>query len=59
MSANLESSAVVTGLQKFSFHLITKDNAKECANYHTVVLISHASKVMLKILQAQFQQYMN
>ena len=36
-----------------------KGNAKECSNYHTVVLISHASKVMLKILQARFQQYMN
>ena len=36
-----------------------KDNAKECSNYHTIVLISHASKVMLKILQARLQQYMN
>ena len=36
-----------------------KDNAKECSNYHTVVLISHASKVMLKIFQARLQQYMN
>ena len=36
-----------------------KGNAKECSNYHTVTLISHASKVMLKILQARFQQYMN
>ena len=36
-----------------------KGNAKECSNYHTIVLISHASKVMLKILQARFQQYMN
>ena len=36
-----------------------KGNAKECSNYHTVVLISHASKVMLKILQARLQQYMN
>ena len=36
-----------------------KDNAKECSNYHTIALISHASKVMLKILQARFQQYMN
>ena len=34
-------------------------NAKECSNYHTIALISHASKVMLKILQARFQQYMN
>ena len=36
-----------------------KDNAKECSNYRTIALISHASKVMLKILQARFQQYMN
>ena len=36
-----------------------KDNAKQCSNYHTVALISHASKVMLKILQARLQQYMN
>ena len=36
-----------------------KGNAKECSNYETVALISHASKVMLKILQARFQQYMN
>ena len=36
-----------------------QDNAKECSNYHTIVLISHADKVMLKILQASLQQYMN
>ena len=36
-----------------------KGNAKECSNYHTIALISHASKVMLKILQARFQQYIN
>ena len=36
-----------------------KANAKECSNYHTIALISHASKVMLKILQARFQQYVN
>ena len=36
-----------------------KGNAKECSNYHTITSISHASKVMLKILQARFQQYMN
>ena len=36
-----------------------KGNAKDCSNYHTTVLISHANKVMLKILQASFQQYMN
>ena len=38
---------------------LSKDNAKECSNYRTVALISHASKVVLKILQARFQQYMN
>ena len=36
-----------------------KGNAKECSNYRTIALISHASKVMLKILQARLQQYMN
>ena len=36
-----------------------KGNPKECSNYHTIALISHASKVMLKILQARLQQYMN
>ena len=36
-----------------------KDNTKECSSYHTIALISHASKVMLKILQARLQQYMN
>ena len=36
-----------------------KGNAKECSNYHTIALISHASKVKLKILQARLQQYMN
>ena len=55
MPANLENSAVATGLEKVSFH----SNPKECSNYHTIALISHASKVMLKILQARLQQYMN
>ena len=60
MPANLENSAVPTGLEKVSFILIPKKgNAKECANYHTITLISHASKVMLKILQARLQQYVN
>ena len=36
-----------------------KGNAKECSNYHTIALISHASKLMLKILQARLQQYVN
>ena len=60
MSANLENSAVATGLEKVSFHSnLKKGNAKECSNYRTIALISHASKVMLKILQARLQQYMN
>ena len=60
MLANLESSAVATGLEKVSFHSNPKKgNAKECSNYRTIALISHASKVMLKILQARFQQCMN
>ena len=59
MPANLEDSAVVTGLEKVSFHSNPKGNAKECSNYHTTALISHTSKVMLKILQARLQQYVN
>ena len=56
MSANLENS----GLEKVSFIPIPKKgNAKECSNYHTIALISHASKVMLKILQARLQKYVN
>ena len=39
--------------------ILKKRNAKECSNYHTIALISHASKVMLKILQARLQEYMN
>ena len=38
---------------------VPKGNAKECSNYHTIVLISHANKVIFKILQASLQQYMN
>ena len=60
MPANLENSAVATGLEKSVFIPIPKKgNAKECSNYCTIALISHASKVMLKILQARLQQYMN
>ena len=55
MLANLENSAVATWLEKVSFHC----NPKECSNYRTIALISHASKVMLKILQARLQQYVN
>ena len=51
---------MATGLEKISFIPIPKKgNDKECSNYHTVALISHASKVMLKILQATLQQYVN
>ena len=60
MPANLENSAVTTELEKASFIPVPKKgNAKECSNYHTIIHISHASKVMLKILQARLQQYMN
>ena len=60
MLANLENSAVATGLEKVSFIPIPKKgNAKECSNYHTIALISHASKFLLKILQARFQQYVS
>ena len=60
MPANLENSAVVTGLEKVSFIPIQKKgNTKECSNYHTIAFISHVSKVMLKILQARLQQYVN
>ena len=60
MPANLENSAVATGLEKVCFHPIPKKcNAKDCSNYHTVALISHATKVILKILQAELQQYVN
>ena len=60
MPANLENSAVATGLEKVSFHSNPKKgNAKERSNCCTIALISHASKVILKILQAILQQYMN
>ena len=60
MPANLENSAVATGLEKSVFIPISKkDNAKECSNYCTIALISHAIKIMLKILQVRLQQYMN
>ena len=59
MPANLGNSAVATGLEKVFIPITKKGNAKECSNYHTIVLISHVSKVMLKILQARLQQYVN
>ena len=60
MPANLENSAVATGLERLVFIPIPKEsNTKECSNYHTVALISHANKVMLKILQIRLQQHVN
>ena len=58
MPANLENSKMATGLEKV-IPIPKKGNAKECSNYRTIVLISHASKVMFKILQARLQQYVN
>ena len=55
MPTSLENSAVATGQEKVSFHY----NPKECSNYHTIALISHASKVKLKLLQARFKQHLN
>ena len=60
MPANLENSAVATGLEKVSFHSNPKERqCQKCSNYRTIALISHASKIMLKILQARLQQYVN
>ena len=51
---------MATGLEKVSFHSNPKERqCQECSNYHTIALISHASKVMLKILQGRLQQYVN
>ena len=60
MSANLENSAVATNWKRTVLIPIPKKgNAKYCSNYHTIALISHVSKVMLQILKARLQQYMN
>ena len=60
MPANLENSQWPKDWKRSVFIPIPKKgNAKDCSNYHTIVLISHPSKVMLKILQASLQQYMN
>ena len=60
MSANLGNSAVATGLKRSVLIPIPKKgSAKECSNYRTILLILHASKVMLKIIQARLQQYMS
>ena len=58
MPANLENSTVAIGLEKVSFPPIPKKGkAKRCSKYHTITLISHTSKVMLKILQVWLQHY--
>ena len=60
MSTNLENSAVAKDWKRSVFIPVpNKGNVKECSNYCTIALISHARRVMLKILQARFQQYMN
>ena len=60
MPANLEKSAVAKGLEKVSFHSNPKEQqCQKCSSYCTIALISHASKIMLKILQARLQQYRN
>ena len=60
MPANLENSAVATGLEKVSFHSNPRERqCQRMLNYPTVILISHASKAVLKILQARLQQYVN
>ena len=60
MPANLENLAVATDWKRSVFIPIAKKgNAKECSNYCTIALISHASKVLLKIVQARLQQYVN
>ena len=59
MPAKLENSAVATGLENVSFHSNPKERQCQRMLYRTVALTSHASKVMLKILQARLQQYVN
>ena len=61
MPANLENSAVATRQETISFHSNPKfkGKSKECSNYRTIALISQARKIMLKILQARLQQYVN
>ena len=57
MPASLENSAVATGLEKVSFHSNSKE--RQCQRMLTIALISHARKVMLKILHTRLQQYVN
>ena len=59
MPTNVENSAVATGLKKVSFHSNPKERQCKCSNYRTIALMSHASKLMLKILQMRLQWYVN
>ena len=60
LPANLENSAVATRWKRsVCIPIPKKNNVKECSNHHTIVLISHASKVMLKIVQARLKQYVS
>ena len=60
MPVNLENKALTTGLEKVSFHFnLKEDQCQRMFNYHPIGLISHASKVMLKILQAKLHHYVN
>ena len=59
MPENLENSAVVQDWKRFFISIPKKGTAKKCSNYRTIALISHTSKVMLKMLQARLQQYMD
>ena len=60
MPGNLENSAVATRLEKVSFHSIPKRRqCQKCSNYCTITLMSHASKITLKIFQARLQQYVS
>ena len=61
MPVSLENSAVSIGLEKVHFQSNPKERQcqRKCSNYHTIALISHASKAILKILQARLQQYVN
>ena len=60
MPANFQNSAVATELEKVNFHSNHKERQwQRMFDYHTIALISHASKVILKLLQARLQQYVN
>ena len=60
MPGNLENKAVATGQEKSIFIPIPNNgNTKQCSNYHTIALISHATKVILKVLQVRLKQYVN